>query len=440
MSPIPPDPAHSSLEAELLALREENQALRDASQAAGALARDAARYHQSQVRFRTVFEHSPMGHKIIGPDLLIRQANPAVAAMLGLASPEQLLGRPIRDFAYPGHVDDWAALQAALWNHDLPAFALETRLLRQDGSDVWCRVTSVLFPDESGPLGYTTLEDITARRHLEAQLAETARQQAAAHEALTTLHEESNSLNEELLGANEELQTANANLLHVNGELDTFVYAASHDLRTPVTNLQGLVQALADHQPAGAPEDEAVPALLGMMQVSVERLRRALDRLADFGTARQDMAGAREKISLVAALEEVREDVAPLLAATGGRLEAEVAGNPTLWFSPKHLHSVLLNLVSNALKYRHPDRAPVVRVRAYRDATQLVVRVKDNGRGLSEAQQQQLFRLFQRFHPEVEGTGVGLYLVKKILTHAGGSVQVESQPGRGTTFILVFPA
>lgn len=239
---------------------------------------------------------------------------------------------------------------------------------------------------------------------------------------------------------NEELQTANASLLHVNTELDTFVYAASHDLRTPVVNLQGLVQALSEQVAAGAPGSEPVTPLLNMMHTAVERLRAALDRLADFGTARQDMAGARERVSLVATLEEVQLEVEPLLAATGGRVELEVAGDLHLWFSPKHLHSVLLNLVSNALKFRHPDRAPVVRVRAYRDATRLVVRIKDNGRGLSEAHQQGLFGMFKRFHPEVEGTGVGLYLVKKILTHAGGTVEVESQPGRGTTFILVFPA
>ena len=434
------DPTPSSLEAEIRALREENLALRELSHDAGVLARDAARYHQSQVRFRTVFEHSPLGHKIIGPDLLIRQANHAVAAMLGLASAEELIGRPIRDFAHPGHHDDWAALQAALWDESLPYFALETRLQRADGTELWCRVTSVLFPDDGGPLGYTTLEDVTARKHLEARLAQTAREQTAAHEALVALHEESSALNEELVVTNEELQTANTSLLHVNAELDTFVYAASHDLRTPVANLQGLVQAVAEQVAAGAPGSEPMAPLLKMMHTSVERLRAALDRLADFGTARQDMAGARERVSLVATLEEVQLEVAPLLAATGGRVELEIAGDPHLWFSPKHLHSVLLNLVSNALKFRHPDRAPVVRVRAYRDATRLVVRVKDNGRGLSAAHQQGLFGMFKRFHPEVEGTGVGLYLVRKILTHAGGTVEVESQPGRGTTFILVFPA
>ncbi|HEX8327363.1 MAG TPA: PAS domain-containing sensor histidine kinase [Hymenobacter sp.] len=437
MPSVPSDP--SSQESIIRALREELQALRDASAAAGALARDAARYHLRQVRFRTVFEHSPLGHKIIGPDLLIRDANPAVVALLGLPGPEALLGRPILDFAHPAHRADWRALQRALWDRSLPAFALETRLCRPDGTELWCRVTSVLFPDEGGTLGYTTLEDISPRKHLEEGLAETARQRAAANEHLTALNEELTSLNEQLRVANEELQDANATLVQVNGELDTFVYAASHDLRTPLANLQGLVQALAEHGPAAA-EDEHVPVLVGMMQLSVERLRAALDRLADFGTARHDMAGAREQLSVAAALEAVRPEVAPLLAAAGGRLEVNIAGTPYVWFSPKHLHSVLLNLISNAVKYRHPDRAPVVRVRAHREATRVVVHVKDNGRGLTVAQQAKGFRLFQRFHPDVEGTGVGLYLVKKIVDHAGGELQVQSEPGRGTTFTLVFPA
>lgn len=72
------------------------------------------RYRLSQVRFRTVFEHSPLGHKIIAADLTIRQANAAVAALLGLASPLDLLGHTILEFAHPDYVADWARLQVAL--------------------------------------------------------------------------------------------------------------------------------------------------------------------------------------------------------------------------------------------------------------------------------------------------------------------------------------
>ena len=436
MYPLPPDPAFSALEAENRALQEQNLALQEASREAGALARDAARYYQSQVRFRTVFEHSPLGHKIIGPDLLIRQANPAVVAMLGLASPEELLGRPIRDFAHPAHRDDWAELQAALWNHDLPFFALETCLRRADGSELWCRVTSVLFPDEGGEaeeLSYTSLEDITQRRLLETRLEQQAQEVLATNEELT-------AFNEELHVANEELQEANAALMLTNGELDTFVYAASHDLRTPVTNMQGLVAALEEQLPAEARLAEQVVPLLGMMRTELGRFRQALDRLAHFGDVRQTPHGPRAKVVLSAVLEDVRQDLLPLLAASHGRLEVDLAGNPTVWFQAKHVHSVLLNLVGNALKFRHPDRDPVVTVRGYREARTVVVRVQDNGLGLTEEQQKHIFRLFRRLHPHIDGTGVGLYLVKKVLENAGGSVQVDSRAGQGSTFTVVFPA
>jgi signal transduction histidine kinase len=78
-------------------------------------------------------------------------------------------------------------------------------------------------------------------------------------------------------------------------------------------------------------------------------------------------------------------------------------------------------------------------VQSFREQGRLVVRVQDNGLGLSAEQQGQLFRLFKRLHPHVEGTGMGLYLVKKILSHVGGSIQVESAVGRGTTFTVIFP-
>ncbi|MDF7813754.1 HAMP domain-containing sensor histidine kinase [Hymenobacter sp. YC55] len=431
MPDLPPS-AYQALEAELRAAQAEVARLQAERDQHAAHHAERERYRLSQVRFRTVFEHSPLGHKIIAADLTIRQANAAVAALLGLASPLDLLGHTILEFAHPDYVADWARLQVALWAHHLPWFALETCLVRPDGSLVWCRVTSVLFPDESGELGYTTLEDISARRHLEAQVQHTT-------QALEDANQDLGASNEELRVLNDELQHTNSALGQLNTELDTFVYAAAHDLRLPVANLQGLVQALVEQLPPAARQAEQVELILTMMQESMARFRHTLDRLADFGATRVQADLPRESVQLAAVLEEVRQELAVQFAATGGQLEVELAGPARLWFAAKHVHSVLLNLISNALKYRHPDRVPIVRVRSYREAGRLVVRVHDNGLGLSAAQQQQLFGLFRRLHAHVEGTGVGLYLVKKILDQAGGSIEVESELGRGSTFTATFP-
>jgi two-component system sensor histidine kinase VicK len=125
---------------------------------------------QRQLWFHTVFTHSPLGHQIIGPDLAIHQANTAVATLLGLESPQELIGHAILEFAHPDYYADWARLQVALWEHNTPTFALETCPLRANGTLLWCRVTSVLFPDGGGELGYITLEDIATRKQLEAQV------------------------------------------------------------------------------------------------------------------------------------------------------------------------------------------------------------------------------------------------------------------------------
>jgi signal transduction histidine kinase len=98
------------------------------------------------------------------------------------------------------------------------------------------------------------------------------------------------------------------------------------------------------------------------------------------------------------------------------------------------------NLLSNALKYQAPDRPPLVRIACEHVGPHFVLTVQDNGLGLSEQQQARLFQLFQRLHTHVEGTGVGLYMVKRIVEQAGGRITVQSQADVGTTFTLVFPA
>jgi signal transduction histidine kinase len=97
-------------------------------------------------------------------------------------------------------------------------------------------------------------------------------------------------------------------------------------------------------------------------------------------------------------------------------------------------------VLSNAVKYRALDRPAQVRLRAFPAASRVVLEVQDNGLGMSEVQQRQLFGLFQRLHTHVEGTGVGLYITKRLVENGGGTIAVQSHVAVGTTFTLTFPA
>jgi PAS domain S-box-containing protein len=273
---------------------------------------------------------------------------------------------------------------------------------------------------------YTLVTDIT--------------EQVKARERVQELNEELAAINEEMLAANDELRDTNNRLTHTNVDLDTFVYTASHDLKAPIANIEGLLLALREQLPTEVRQDPDVTHLLDLMHGSVARFQRTLGHLTDVSKLQQAHAEPAEAVDLAAQVEAVRLDLAPALTAAEGQLTVDVASCPSLRFSPKNLRSILYNLLSNAIKYRDPARPLRVRLHAHSAEGQALLTVQDNGLGLTEEQQGKLFVMFRRLHTHVEGTGVGLYMVKRIVENANGCVRVQSQPGVGSTFTVVLPS
>jgi signal transduction histidine kinase len=237
----------------------------------------------------------------------------------------------------------------------------------------------------------------------------------------------------------QDLATANQQLIRTNVDLDNFIYTASHDLKSPITNIEGLLDALHHELPEQPPTSE-VAHILELMQDAVNRFKRTIEHLTTVSKLQKEHDAPVEQVALAPIIEDVRLDLAPLLQQTGGRLLVNVQHCPPLLFSAKNLRSVVYNLLSNALKYRHPDRPPVVRVSIRREASFVVLDVQDNGLGIDLAREEYLFAMFQRLHTHVEGSGLGLYMVKRMVENAGGRITVQSQVGEGSTFSVYFPA
>lgn len=229
-------------------------------------------------------------------------------------------------------------------------------------------------------------------------------------------------------------------LQRTNADLDNFIYTASHDLKAPIANIEGLLLALEHELPAEGRVGQ-VPQMLALMQSAVERFKRTITHLTDISRLQKEHSQASEQVLLATVIKEVQLDLTPLLQQTQARLEVDLPADLTLTFSEKNLRSVVYNLLSNALKYRHPDRVPAVRIRCWPQEGYQVLEVQDNGLGLDLTQgQERLFAMFQRLHTHVEGTGIGLYMVKKMVENAGGRIEVQSQLGQGSTFRVYFPA
>ncbi|MGI4738109.1 MAG: PAS domain-containing protein [Janthinobacterium lividum] len=238
---------------------------------------------------------------------------------------------------------------------------------------------------------------------------------------------------------NDALRATNAQLTRTNTDLDNFIYTASHDLKAPIGNIESLLLLLRQELPAEARKAGLVPKVLGMMQNAIERFQLTIAQLTDLSHLQQAYTERPEAVDVAAAIEAVRLDLAAEFEATGGQLFVDLMDCPTLSLAPQHLRSVVYNLVSNALKYCHPDRPPQVHLRCAAQGSEAFLVVQDNGLGLNEAQQQKVFGLFRRLHAHVEGTGVGLYMVKRIVENAGGTITVQSEPGVGATFTVMLP-
>lgn len=176
-----------------------------------------------------------------------------------------------------------------------------------------------------------------------------------------------------------------------------------------------------------------------LMQEATERFKRTITHLTGISRLQKEYGHAAEAVQLAAVIEAVRLDLLPLIQQTQAQLEVQVPASLALNFSEKNLRSVVYNLLSNALKYCHPDRMPQVRVSYLPQRDYQVLEVQDNGLGLDLSHgQEKLFAMFQRLHTHVEGTGIGLYMVKKIVENAGRRIEVESQLGQGSTFRVYF--
>lgn len=233
-----------------------------------------------------------------------------------------------------------------------------------------------------------------------------------------------------------EIKQKNLELERINNDLDNFVYTASHDLRAPITNLEGLMMAI--RETILAKTDKREKLLLGMMDTSIGKLNKTITDLVEFTRMQHENAlASRELVSFEDIFEEIKPDVQHLI----DQVQPEVRLNfqvPTINYKRPNLRSILYNLFSNAVKYYAVERAPIIEINTYYEDGVVVLSVKDNGLGLSIDQQQKLFQMFKRLHTHVEGTGIGLYTIKRIIESNGGSLKVRSIQGEGSEFIVHF--
>lgn len=279
------------------------------------------------------------------------------------------------------------------------------------------------------------LQDITERKEAEKILKEAYEELKMAEENLvkinTKLENRVKQRTEELSRKNEELKHKNDELLKINSDLDNFVYTASHDLKSPISNIEGLINTLSDELTSSKNQDFG--HLIDMINISINKFKTTIKDLTEITKIQKNIDEEVSLISIDDLIEEVKYDVKPLLQNEQAEFLTDLQV-PDIRFSRKNLRSILYNLISNAIKYRSTERTPAVTLRTELLPGYVLLTVKDNGLGIELQQKDKIFRMFKRMHTHVEGTGIGLYIVKRIIENSGGKIEVESEVGKGTEF------
>jgi signal transduction histidine kinase len=229
------------------------------------------------------------------------------------------------------------------------------------------------------------------------------------------------------------LMKANKDLSKINLELDNFVYTASHDLKAPVNNLEGLMANLHDELKDEIPARKDLSEILDLMQNSISRFKITLSDLSVTAAGKGGGYTTFAVNSFAELTSEVKLNFKKQLEEKRAVFKENYAVSH-IRFSTKDLRSILHNLISNAVKYNCPERRLQVVINTYSEGDYVVLSVGDNGIGMKEADKDKIFQMFQRAHSHVEGVGVGLGIVSRIVENSGGKIEVESELNRGTVF------
>jgi signal transduction histidine kinase len=279
---------------------------------------------------------------------------------------------------------------------------------------------------------------------------------------------EGKSLNPPLSGGDEVSEVDRAfhdmaaNLGQQKQENEMFVYSVSHDLRSPLVNLQGFSEELSlscrdlrelfrrDDVPEPVRRrglqlmDRDIEESIRFIQAAVGRLARIIDALLRLSRAGRVEYQWRE-VDLAATIGKIVDALHDSIAAK--KAQVAVGKLPPAWGDPTALEQVFANLIGNAVQYLDPDRAGRIEIDGDApDGAGLpqglwVYRVRDNGLGIPEAYHRRMFTAFSRFHAgAAQGEGIGLALVRRMVERHGGRIWLESAPGVGTTFFVALPA
>jgi len=376
----------------------------------------------SEEKLRVTFESISDAVAVIDLEGRFTQVNEAAARMTGFTK-EELVGQNVLETMIAKKDRDKIVMDMAQTLGEGDALGVRSyTLITKDGREFESEFSTAVLRDSSG--------NIT-------NFVGVARD--------VTEHKKAEKERERLL----------AELEDKSKEMKQLLFIASHDLRSPLVNIQGFTREIkqslqqvrsvleeedipsAVKEKLAAPIEEGIANSLSYILASSSKIDTLLTGLLKLSRLGQ-VAITIEKLNMSKLIAEVVDDCEFLTKEAGVKLE--VGKLPPCQGDRAQINQVFSNLIGNALKYPDPERPGIIRVSGGKKDSKAIYTVEDNGIGIAPEHQETVFQIFQRVDPTASsGEGLGLTIVRRILDRHGGKVWLESEPGRGSRFHVSLP-
>ncbi len=232
-----------------------------------------------------------------------------------------------------------------------------------------------------------------------------------------------------------ELQNITQELRKTNSELQKFAYITSHNLRAPVVNLMSLTEMQSEETLSPELNEE----ITRKIHYCVKQLDSTLNDLIEIVASKSGNHVQKENLDLQTELNLIVRSIEKQVNESGAHIDTNFSEIKGIYFSKRFLHSILINLLTNSIKYRSEKRKLIISLKTRVKKDHTVLYFSDNGLGMNMNKfGNKIFGLYQRFHSKIDGKGLGLYIIKSQIESLDGCIEVDSMPDVGTTFKISF--
>ena len=219
-----------------------------------------------------------------------------------------------------------------------------------------------------------------------------------------------------------------------NGRLLNFAHIVSHNLRSHTGNIQMLLDMITHET-----DEQERQKMMHMLVINTANLQQTLTHLNDVVDVHSNKDYSKKTLNLYQEIQRMLEVLSSSLRQANAKLAIDVNEGIDIQYDPAYLESILLNLLTNSIKYRHEDRALQIGIKVYELNDKVVLEISDNGMGIDlELHGHKLFGMYKTFHHNDDARGIGLFLVKNQVDAMGGKIEARSRVNEGTTFKIEF--